>query len=375
MNNVVIATHEYPPRIGGAGVVARDLATSLSKRKDCNVTVVTHYAASLSETLSRRLLYDYSCDYTIVRLPVFKGTWFFSYPYTLHKAISDGCDVLIFNDFAISYLNRVISKKVIHYIHGKESHLFYSGILKSRILAFDKIFRNNLNKADSIVCVSKFIKSWVQHHKLVDDTDKLVVVENQIDTSLFYRTESVPDEFQLGVSKSKTVLITACRLVEGKGFARMLRIFNDIVREGSVGDLIWFVVGDGDYRSKFVEQISQLGLEEQVILLGRVNRENLIYYYAQSDLFWLLSDYEEAFPLVYKEAIACGLPAVGNDLGGVGEVIDHNVTGLICNRDEEVKELIITKKYQKLNLTGISEEFDECEFANEFLAAATDVHI
>ena len=366
MKHVVIATHEYPPRIGGAGIVARDLATSLSQLDGYCVSVITQYDASLLTVLRRRVIIDSSSGYRIIRIPVYRNTWFVSYPYIFRSVIPTDCDLLVYNDFAISYLTKSSDLPHVHYIHGKEKYLEFSGFLKSTVLSFDKIFRRSIRDSYRIVCVSSFIKSWLLNLGLTQDLRKVKVLENHIDKSLFYRTTDIPPEYQLRNLEGKTVLVTASRLVEGKGYARMLKIFNEIVQDGDK-DIYWVIAGDGEYRKQFEKNISEYGLQNRITLLGRVDRKSLLYYYAQADLFWLLSDFEEAYPLVYKEAIACGLPAMGNDLGGVNEVVSHGVDGYVCSTDEEVKQIISSRSYDGLRNNPLSDEFDELSFAREFI--------
>ena len=365
MNHIVIASHEFPPRIGGAGVVARDLATSLARGGECRVTIITCYASSLVGMFRKHMVFEELDGYRIIRIPVYKGMWFLSYPYMLNNVLPDDCDLLVFNDVAISYLNdKYRDITVVHYLHGKERYLRYSGFIKSTLLSFDKIFRKNLNNADYIICVSEFIKGWLVNTNVLNNKDKIKVLENRIDTSLFYKAEEIPVRYKLNLGGH--VLISASRLVEGKGYERMLRLFNEMVQEGC-NDLKWIVVGDGDYRNQFETNISDLGLDDKVLCIGRVDREKLLYLYSQADLFWLLSDFEEAYPLVYKEAIACGLPALGNDLGGVREVISHGVDGFVCSNDADVKSLILDRTY--CNLTGIRDvgNFDDTRFGKDFI--------
>ncbi|KZZ12876.1 glycosyltransferase family 4 protein [Thalassolituus sp. UBA3500] len=366
MKHVVIATHEYPPRIGGAGIVARDLATSLSQLDGYYVSVITQYDASLLSVLRKRVIIDSDSGFKIVRIPVFRNTWFVSYPYIFRRVVPTDCDLLVYNDFAISYLTKSSDFPYVHYIHGKEKYLEFSGFLKSTILSFDKIFRRSIRDSYRVVCVSSFIKGWLLNLGLPQDLSKVKVLENHIDKSLFYRTTDIPPEYQLSGMEGKTVLITASRLVEGKGYARMLKIFNEIVQDGDK-EIHWVIAGDGDYRKEFENDISKYGLQNRLTLLGRVDRKSLLYYYAQADLFWLLSDFEEAYPLVYKEAIACGLPAIGNDLGGVSEVVSHGVDGYVCSTDEDVKHIIGSRSYEVLRNSPLSDEFDKLSFAREFI--------
>ncbi|CAM5529549.1 N-acetyl-alpha-D-glucosaminyl L-malate synthase OS=Lysinibacillus sphaericus OX=1421 GN=bshA_1 PE=4 SV=1 [Lysinibacillus sphaericus] len=65
---------------------------------------------------------------------------------------------------------------------------------------------------------------------------------------------------------------------------------------------------------------------KDVLFLGK--QENLAELYAISDLKLLLSQ-QESFGLVLLEAMACGVPCIGSNVGGIPEVIDHGVDGYL----------------------------------------------
>ena len=73
--------------------------------------------------------------------------------------------------------------------------------------------------------------------------------------------------------------------------------------------------------------VKQLGLTKDVLCLGK--QENLEELYSISDVKWLLSE-KESFGLVLLEAMACGVPCVGTNIGGIPEVIDDGKTGFLC---------------------------------------------
>jgi N-acetyl-alpha-D-glucosaminyl L-malate synthase BshA len=88
------------------------------------------------------------------------------------------------------------------------------------------------------------------------------------------------------------------------------------------------LVGDGPEVGKVSKLVNKLGLHDQVLFLGR--QENLEELYSISDLMLLLSE-KESFGLVLLEAMACGVPCIGTNVGGVPEVIEEGRTGFICN--------------------------------------------
>ena len=89
-------------------------------------------------------------------------------------------------------------------------------------------------------------------------------------------------------------------------------------------------------------------MDKFIIFEGAKNREELRYYYSNVDIFWLLSNFDESFGLVYLEAQACGCPAIGRNSAGVKEAINDGESGFLINSEDEVLDILKDKKYLKL---------------------------
>ena len=98
--------------------------------------------------------------------------------------------------------------------------------------------------------------------------------------------------------------------------------------------------------------VQDLHLEEHVIFLGK--QDNLEEIYSVSDLMLLLSE-KESFGLVALEAMACGVPCIGTNIGGIPEVIVDNYTGYICDLGNI--EQISTKALSLLTDEGLRQQF------------------
>lgn len=86
------------------------------------------------------------------------------------------------------------------------------------------------------------------------------------------------------------------------------------------------LVGDGPEKVEMEALVMELGLQAQVIFTGK--RDDLPELLAISDVMFHLSE-KEAFGLVLLEALACGLPSVATDVGGIPEVIEDGVNGFL----------------------------------------------
>ena len=86
------------------------------------------------------------------------------------------------------------------------------------------------------------------------------------------------------------------------------------------------LVGDGPERAHAHEEVQRLGLEDDVVFLGKL--ESVAELLSCADLF-LLPSAQESFGLVALEALASGVPVVGTSGSGISEVVDDGETGAL----------------------------------------------
>src|SRR5690625_7901351 len=86
------------------------------------------------------------------------------------------------------------------------------------------------------------------------------------------------------------------------------------------------LVGDGTEYTTVFELVDKLNITEDLIFLGR--QKNISDLISISDLLLLMSE-QESFGLVILEAIACEVPSIGTNVGGIPEVINHGETGYL----------------------------------------------
>jgi N-acetyl-alpha-D-glucosaminyl L-malate synthase BshA len=91
------------------------------------------------------------------------------------------------------------------------------------------------------------------------------------------------------------------------------------------------LVGDGPEQAASRATAFELGVADKVLFLGE--RDALPELLAPADVF-VLASRQESFGLSALEAMSCGTPVVSTDSGGIVEVVDHGVTGLLSPLDE-----------------------------------------
>ncbi len=127
-----------------------------------------------------------------------------------------------------------------------------------------------------------------------------------------------------GEREAEPVILCLARLAPVKGHETLIRAFEAVHPRHPRARLR--LVGDGELREQLSRRIGESPARERIELLpGTLDPAG---HYARASLA-ALSSVNEGMPNVLLEAMAMGLPCVGTDVGGVGEVIRHGRTGLV----------------------------------------------
>lgn len=197
----------------------------------------------------------------------------------------------------------------------------------SSTLDLDSEFNNPFYiKMNKIVCVSQsLMKNFSQRY---------TELESKMDycyNFLLYEVikEKSLEQPQVKFDNEKFICVSACRLTEEKALVRCIYAITDTLKKNS--DVIWYIAGEGDERSKIQNVIKSLGLEKQIILLG--NQSNPYPYMKNADLLLNVS-YHEAAPMVFFESKALGVPVMATRTSSAEELLCNGVDSFICDNSE-----------------------------------------
>ena len=162
------------------------------------------------------------------------------------------------------------------------------------------------------------VKNWMIEQGVKED--RLRICPIGVDSERWKPNEASRKQLRqnLGIREDEVVLIYAARLEAQKQpevFAETIRLLSD--RDISFRGL---VAGDGSLRPELERRIQLYGLNDKVSVLGAVDSEEMPSILAAGDVFFLPSQNEGISSAVY-EAMSCGLPVVGADVGGQGELV------------------------------------------------------
>lgn len=136
----------------------------------------------------------------------------------------------------------------------------------------------------------------------------------------------------LGIPSDAKVLISVGSLIHRKGFDRIIEELSKFEHNCHL-----VIIGEGPERAKLKGLTVRLGIAQQVHFVGEVN--NVSDYLAEADLF-ISGARSEAFGLVLVEAFWQHLPVIASNVGGIPEVVEHNVSGLLFENEQELIECV-----------------------------------
>jgi len=269
-----------------------------------------------------------------------------------HQAMPDGA--------ATQRLAAALEVPYVVTVHGADvyQHLRAGGRVAART-------RSVLSSADAVVCVSSKVAAFLQDFVA---RDRLFVNLNGVVGSLDPVT---PEDYLPG----RPLLLTVAYLIERKGHAGVLEALALLRERAGVGggrasasvsstlpgpesaggvppsgtapgpesaggtapaaQPAWAVVGDGPLRAELERRAAALGLADAVHFLGRQPHERVLALMARAELF-VLPSWDEAFGLVYTEAMVQQTPVVACRGEGVEDFVVHGESGyLVPPRDPQ----------------------------------------
>jgi glycosyltransferase involved in cell wall biosynthesis len=130
------------------------------------------------------------------------------------------------------------------------------------------------------------------------------------------------------------------RLVKVKNLSYLIKGFCEALKENK--KIFLHIVGEGRERNSLEKLTEKLNINDFIKFHGVLYKENLLKIYQNSDVFLITSEYE-SFCMVVTEAMACGLPAIGTNVGFLPSLINPGETGFLVelNNIKELKEKIL----------------------------------
>ncbi len=321
------------PTYGGSGVVATELGIELAARghqvhfisynmpmrlnKGFSENIFFHKVEMASYPLFDFPLYSIALASKIVEVSKYNGLDLVHAHYAIPHATSAYLAREIINQESAGKKNGS-NLKIITTLHGTDITLVGLEI------SFLPTMKFSIEKSDGVTAVSTFLK--VKTESQYNIKKDIKVIPNFIDLNLYKRIENKETEcLKKRFSKNgEKILIHTSNFRPLKRVDDCIRIFKQI-REKIPSKLL--LIGDGPERSNCEYLAKDLGIHEDVTFYG--NQESFIEILSIADLF-LMPSQSESFGLSALEAMACNVPVVSSNAGGLPELNLHGETGYIA---------------------------------------------
>lgn len=311
------------PTYGGSGAVATELGLELAERGH-EIHFITYASPfRLRGYVERVFLHE--VETRINRYPLFEY-----FPYTLalaskqHEVVLREKLDLLHVHYAVPHattaflaremLGDQVPVKVITTLHGTDITLV------GQESSFYAITKFSIEQSDRVSAVSEYLKDETNRAFGCVQCD-LRVIPNFVNLGAYHPNDSSARE---GLAPpDHRVIGHASNFREVKRVKDVIRVFARIHRYMKA---TLVMIGDGPDRDLAEEEARALGVEHDVRFLGRL--ESVINLLQACDLF-LLPSQSESFGLAALEAMACGTPVVSTRAGGVPELIEDGVSGIL----------------------------------------------
>lgn len=312
------------PTYGGSGVLATELGLGLAKRGH-QVHFITYKRPVRLSHFHENIYFHEVAD---TDYPLFEYT-----PYDT-ALTSKLVDVVSYEKIELLHVHYAIPHAAVGYmakkillsqgryvpvittLHGTDITLVGKNPTFAPVVEF------SINKSDGVTAVSHNLKQ--QTHNTFNIKHDIEVIHNFVDLNRFHRPNK--DHFKKAIAPDGERIVTHV-----SNFRKVKRVDNVVKVFKRINEIIpskLLLIGDGPERDKIEQLCRQLELCNEIRFLGK--QEAVEELLAVSDLFLMPSE-NESFGLAALEAMACEVPVISSNVGGLPEVNIHGETGYLSD--------------------------------------------
>ena len=312
------------PTFGGSGVVATELGKALSE-KGHHIHFITYSQPVRLEHFSENVSYH---EVSVADYPLFEYA-----PYET-ALTSKLVDVALFEKLDVIHVHYAIPHASVAYmakqilaaqgyhvpfvttLHGTDITLVGKNASYAPVVTFA------INMSDAVTAVSKNLMDETYHFFKIQK--EIEVIPNFIDLRRFNKQRK--EHFKRAIApNNEKLLVHASNFRPVKRVSDVIKIFNEVVEKIPSKLLL---IGDGPDRTKIEKECRESKACEHIRFLGK--QEAVEEILSVSDLFILPSE-TESFGLAALEAMACQVPVISSNTGGIPELNVNGVTGFMSN--------------------------------------------
>lgn len=351
---ILIYAHMFPPSLGGMQYQNLQIAQGLSNLGHdvtviaCNNKGARTFVKKLNFPVYLLAKWPFAPMHSLGRISFLNWVFIPSYFLKIKKILRQNeFDIILIADetsnFYWGLLPHSTENLYISYCSVPRIAMFQKSIendLRSkiknfRIVLIQKAFRRSYDNAQLMLTVSSSTKKEISK-EIPILSSRMYVVPNSIDDVFFklkYNSEKVEKlKAILGIPQEAFVILSVTRLTVDKGVDDVIKSlsgFSPVVLKR----LRYVIIGIGPGREYLNQLTTRMNLRETVIFTGGIPHIELIPYYDMCDLFVLppRRGAMESFGRVFVEAAARSKPSIASKEGGMIDVIDEGITGLLIS--------------------------------------------
>jgi N-acetyl-alpha-D-glucosaminyl L-malate synthase BshA len=313
------------PTYGGSGVVATELGKALARKGHQIHFIAYKQPARLSHFVENIYFHEVSfSNYPLFAFP----------PYETALA-SKLVDVVRFQKLDLIHVHYAIPHATSAYLARnilQKHHNLYVPIvttlhgtditLVGKDVTFKPVVTFSINESDGVTAVSSSLKQ--QTYDYFDIEKDIEVIPNFIDLEAFQKYDK--DHFKTAIAPNgERILMHISNFRKVKRIGDVVKVFHHVLQKMPAKLLL---VGDGPERKNAEQMCRELGLSHEVHFLGKQDAVGELL--AVADLF-LMPSQSESFGLAALEAMACQVPVVSSNIGGIPEINIQGETGFLSD--------------------------------------------
>lgn len=308
------------PSLGGSGVVATELGKLLAE-KGHEVHFITHSIPFRLGTFQKNIYYHEVevNDYYVFRYPPYDLALATKMAQVAKREKLDLLHVHYAVPHAVcAYLAKQMvggSVQVVTTLHGTDITVL------GQDESLKDLIRLGINESDAVTAVSQDLIN--ETRRVLDITAPIDLTYNFVDKRVYYPRDVTGMRNDFAAPDEK-ILMHISNFRPVKRVSDVVDIFDKVNRKVPSRLLL---VGEGPELPKIQAKIAEMGLEERVRFMGK--QDDIAQVISLADLLLLPSE-KESFGLVALEAMACGVPTVGSQAGGIPELVQHGQTGFLA---------------------------------------------
>lgn len=220
-----------------------------------------------------------------------------------------------------------------------------------------------VREADALVAECPQDREDLLIHYFARD-EKIQIVPCGFDSREFYPLEKTECARRIGTDPDEKTILQLGRMVPRKGVDNVIRATARLVHEYQLPARLLIVGGESEHPDPAVTPeigrlknlADELDVADCVSFIGCRDRDELKYYYNASDVF-VSTPWYEPFGITILEAMACGLPVVGSNVGGIKHSIDHDRTGFLVPPNEPA--ILAARLHEILQSPALQKSFGD----------------